>query len=158
MDPYITILTESLEEKSRVLDRIEEADKKETEILAGEIPDLKAFDQNMEEKRKLIETLDRLDDGFEETFALVREELDKNREAHREEILRLQALIREITEKTVRIGAMESRNRDTVNVKFKKRRKEIGGKRTALKAANMYSDNMRRINKIDSFFVDKKSK
>ncbi len=111
----------------------------------------------MEEKRELINSLDKLDDGFEETYAMVRDELDKNREAHRDEILRLQELIREITEKTMRIGAMESRNREAVQKKFRKRRQEIGGKRTALKAANMYSDNMRRINKIDSFFVDKKS-
>ncbi len=157
MEPYITILTESLVEKSRVLDKIEAADRRETEILSDELPDLAAFDRNMEEKRELINSLDKLDDGFEETYAKVRDELDTNREAHREEILRLQELIREITEKTIRIGAMESRNREAVQKKFRKRRQEIGGKRTALKAANMYSDNMRRINKIDSFFVDKKS-
>ncbi len=158
MNTYINILTESLERKLKVLKDIEELDLKETELLGKDIPDLTAFDLNMEKKRELIEELDRLDDGFEETYALVREELEKNKESHKEEIKRLQTLIGQITEKTMRIGAMENRNRDTVKKKFSGRRKEIGGKRTALKAANAYSDNMRRINKIDAFFVDKKSK
>lgn len=153
---YINVLTDSLKEKIKILEEIEAVDEKETAILAEEITDLKAFNENMEKKAVLIEKLDRLDDGFEDTYSRVKSELDSNKDKYREEIKKMQELIRKISEKTVKIEAVETRNRETVQNKFRARRMELKGKRTSVKVANAYSDNMRRINKIDSFFVDRK--
>ncbi|MCR5627521.1 MAG: flagellar protein FlgN [Lachnospiraceae bacterium] len=153
---YINILTDSLKEKLKILEEIEAVDDRETALLAEDNTDLKAFNENMDKKSVLIERLDRLDDGFEDTYSRVKAELGINKDKYRAEIKAMQELIGKISEKTVRIEAVEARNRETVQNKFRARRMELKGKRTSVKVANAYSDNMRRINKIDSFFVDKK--
>ncbi len=153
---YITIMIESLEQKSGALDEIEAIDKTETQILNSEKPDLKAFEDNMGKKGELIKKLDELDEGFEATYAKVKTELLENKAAHADEILKMQELIRVITEKTVRIEAAENRNKELLRTKFSGQRKALRVQKSTLKAANAYSDNMRKINKIDSFFIDNK--
>ena len=153
---YITIMIESLEQKSGALDEIEEIDKTETQILNADNPDLEAFEANMNKKDALIKRLDQLDDGFEATYAKIKTELKENKAAHAEEIKRMQELIRSITEKTVRIEAAENRNRELLRSRFQGQRKSLRVKKSTVRAANAYSDNMRKVNKIDSFFVDDK--
>ena len=153
---YITIMIESLEQKSGALDEIEEIDKAETQILNAEHPDLEAFEANMNKKDALIKRLDQLDEGFEATYAKIKTELLENKAAHAEEIKRMQELIRVITEKTVRIEAAENRNKELLRSRFHGQRKALRMQKNTVRAANAYSDNMRKINKIDSFFVDDK--
>ena len=153
---YITIMIESLEQKSGALDEIEAIDKLETQILNADKTDLAAFEENMNKKDALIKKLDQLDDGFEATYAKIKTELTENKAAHAEEIKRMQELIRAITEKTVRIEAAENRNKELLKAKFQGQRKALRMQKSTIRAANAYSDNMRKINKIDSFFVDDK--
>ena len=153
---YITIMIESLEQKSGALDEIEAIDKAETKILNEEKPDLEAFEANMDKKDALIKKLDQLDEGFEATYAKVKKELVENKAAHADEIKKVQELIRVITEKTVRIEAAENRNKELLKNKFHGHRKALKIQKNTVRAANAYSDNMRKINKIDSFFVDDK--
>ena len=155
-ESYITIMIESLEQKSGALDEIEALDKVETQILDAEKPDLKAFEANMNKKSVLIKKLDQLDDGFESTYGKIKDELVKNKAAHEIEIKRMQELIRGITEKTVRIEAAENRNMELLKNKFQGQRKALKVQKSTVKAANAYSDNMRKVNKIDAFFVDDK--
>lgn len=149
-------MIESLEQKSGALDEIEALDKVETQILDAEKPDLKAFEANMNKKSVLIKKLDQLDDGFESTYGKIKDELVKNKAAHEIEIKRMQELIRGITEKTVRIEAAENRNMELLKNKFQGQRKALKVQKSTVKAANAYSDNMRKVNKIDAFFVDDK--
>lgn len=98
---YIDIMIQSLEKKERVLDRIIELDNVQKNQL--EDPELKPddFDEVVEEKAKLIEQLDQLDSGFEKLFERMKEELEGNKEAHREEIRIMQQHIKSITDKSV---------------------------------------------------------
>ena len=149
-------MIESLEQKSGALDEIEKLDRIETQILSAEKPDLEAFEANMGKKDELIKRLDQLDDGFEATYSKVTTELNENKAAHADEIQRMQELIRSITEKTVRIEAAENRNKELLRTRFQGQRKALRIQKSTVRAANAYSDNMRRVNKIDSFFVDDK--
>ncbi|MBQ7464319.1 MAG: flagellar protein FliT, partial [Lachnospiraceae bacterium] len=105
---------------------------------------------------RIVEELDRLDDGFESVYAKVRDELLNNKEAHRDEIKRLQELISVITEKSVKVQAAEIRGKETVERFLKQRRNTLKDSKSSVKAANAYAVNMRKMNKIDAFFVDKK--
>ncbi len=149
-------MIESLEQKSGALDEIEAIDKVETGILNSDKPDFEAFEKNMNKKDALIKKLDQLDDGFEATYKKVKTELNENRAAHADEIRRMQELIREITEKTVRIEAAENRNKELLKSSFQGHRKALRVQKSTVKAANAYSDSMRRVNKVDSFFIDNK--
>lgn len=153
---YIRMLIESQEKKLTLLDEALELDEEQIRLIQEEDPDMETLDESLEKKGKIVEELDRLDDGFESVYAKVRDELLNNKEAHRDEIKRLQELISQITEKSVKVQAAEIRGKETVERFLKKKRSALKDSRSTVRAANAYAVNMRKMNKIDSFFVDKK--
>ena len=153
---YIQMLIESQEKKIELLDEALRLDEEQIKMIQQEKPDMDGLEKNLEEKGRLIGELDKLDDGFESVYAKVREELINNKEAHKDEIRRLQELISQITEKSVKVQAEELRSKEAVERFLKNRRGKLKDSKSSVKAANKYAVNMRKINKIDSFFVDKK--
>lgn len=153
---YIQMLIESQEKKLALLDEALILDKEQLELIHSENPDLDRLDENLERKGKLVEELDKLDDGFEAVYAKVRDELINNKEAHKDEIRRLQELISQITEKIVKVQTEELRGRNEVERFLKSRKGKLRDNRSSVKVANAYAVNMRKMNKIDSFFVDRK--
>ena len=61
---YITILIESLEKKSEILDKVIETDAEQTAIISQEEPDMEALSKNMDVIGELALELEKLDDGF----------------------------------------------------------------------------------------------
>ncbi len=150
------MLIESQEKKLKLLDEALELDEEQIRLAQEEDPDMEILDESLEKKGRIVEELDRLDDGFESVYAKVRDELLNNKEAHRDEIKRLQKLISQITEKSVKVQAAEIRGKETVERFLKRKRSALKDSKSSVKAANAYAVNMRKMNKIDSFFVDKK--
>lgn len=156
-EQYLDILEESLKKKIEVLDEIILKNEEQKKILEAEEFEPEVFDQNTEEKGKLIDKLNLLDSGFEKVFERVKEELQNNKEAHKAQIIRLQGAIRAITEKSVFIQATEERNRVTVEQKFKKEHEKIQFGKNSMKVAKQYYNNMRGINGGSSaVFMDNK--
>lgn len=156
-EQYLDILEESLKKKIEVLDAIIVKNEEQNKILEAEEFDPEVFDQNTQAKGELIDRLDLLDSGFEKVFERVKEELETNKEAHKDQILRLQDAIRAITEKSVFIQTTEERNRKTVEQKFKKEHEKIQFGKNSMKVARQYYNNMRGINGgVSSAFVDNK--
>ncbi|MBR1875723.1 MAG: hypothetical protein IJ805_01285 [Lachnospiraceae bacterium] len=153
---YIQMLIESQQKKIELLDEALRLDEEQINMIQQEKPDMDGLERNLEEKGRLIGELDKLDDGFESVYAKVREELINNKEAHKDEIRQLQELISQITEKSVKVQAEELRSKEAVERFLKNRRGKLKDSKSSVKAANKYAVNMRKINKIDSFFVDKK--
>ena len=92
---YLSIMEESLEKKIGILDRIIAKNKEQTDILNN--PDMKweDFDDNANQKMELIEEIDKLDEGFEDLFERVKEELQSpgGKEKHSDSIARMQGMI-----------------------------------------------------------------
>ena len=153
---YITILIQSLEKKIRVLDKIIESNKDQKEILSQEEMDTDRFEANLDEKGRLIDELNLLDDGFQEIYNRVKDELGDNRELYKEEIKRMQKLISDITEKSVTIRAEEERNRAAAAKQFDNMRDNIQVAKRSRQAANVYYSNMSRVNTVDAQFMDKR--
>lgn len=153
---YITILIQSLEKKIRVLDKIIESNKDQKEILSQEEMDTDRFEANLDEKGRLIDELNLLDDGFQEIYNRVKDELGDNRELYKEEIKRMQKLISDITEKSVTIRAEEERNRAAAARQFDSMRDNIQTAKRSRQAANVYYSNMSRVNMVDAQFMDKR--
>ena len=153
---YIQMLIESQQKKIELLDEALRLDEEQIKMIQQEKPEMDGLEKNLEEKGRLIGELDKLDDGFESVYAKVREELINNKEAHKDEIRQLQELISQITEKSVKVQAEELRSKEAVERFLKNRRGKLKDSKSSVKAANKYAVNMRKINKIDSFFVDKK--
>lgn len=153
---YITILIQSLEKKVLVLDKIIESNKEQREILSQEEMDTDRFEANLDEKGRLIDELNLLDDGFQEIYNRVKDELGDNRELYKEEIKRMQKLISDITEKSVTIRAEEERNRAAAAKQFDNMRDNIQAAKRSRQAANVYYSNMSRVNTVDAQFMDKR--
>lgn len=153
---YIIILIQSLEKKIKVLDKIIESNQEQKEILSQEDMDTDRFEANLNEKGNLVDELNLLDDGFQDIYGRIKDELGTNREAYKEEIKQMQKLISEITEKSVTIRAEEERNRALAIKQFDSMRGNITTAKRSRQAANTYYSNMSRVNTIDAQFMDKR--
>ncbi|MCM1133983.1 MAG: flagellar protein FlgN [Clostridium sp.] len=153
---YLDILEDSLKKKKAVLESIEECNQAQSELLKGEKLDMEGFDALVDRKDAYIEELEKLDEGFETVYEQIKADLSQNKGAYAEQIKRLQALISQVTEKSVSIQAQESRNRDLVGAHFKKERETLGQGRRSSKAALSYYQNLNKAVREDSSIVDMK--
>ena len=153
---YLTILMESLQKKIRILDQIIMADQEQREALEDPNLDPDDFDRIVEKKAEFIDQLEQLDEGFEEVFARVKEELDGNREQYKEQIHIMQDLIRKITDKSFLIQKQEAQNKELMEKKFTAVRSQAREVRKSQKIADQYYKNMMKNNYNDPQFLDNK--
>lgn len=153
---YIAIMIQSLEKKEEVLDKIIELDTIQKNQL--EDPNLtpEDFDEVVEAKSELIEQLNYLDSGFEKLFDRMKEELEGNKEAHKDEIRIMQEHIRSITDKSVKIQSQEARNKDLMIQKFNAIKKQTREVRKGTSVVNKYYQTMTKTGYVDPQFMDNK--
>lgn len=153
---YIPIMIQSLKKKEQILIGIIQINQRQREELENPALDPDDFDATFEEKAALIEQLEVLDNGFQEIYERVRDELNEHREEHRGEIAQMQEYIRSLTEKSADIQAQELRNKELMQQKFATVKKQVKEVRKSQKVVNQYYKNMMRTNYIDPQFTDKK--
>lgn len=153
---YLDILEDSLKKKKAVLESIEECSLSQSELLKDEKLDMEQFDMLVDRKDAYIGELEKLDEGFETVYGQIREELSAGKSMYAEQIKRLQALISQVTEKSVSIQALESRNKDTVSAYFKKEKEALGQGRRSSKAALSYYQNLNKAVREDASIMDMK--
>ncbi len=153
---YIDILIQSLSKKIAVLNRIIEANAKQSDIIAEEKIDFDRFDEIYEEKANLIKELNLLDSGFEKVYNRVKEILDVNRELYREDIIRMQDMIKVIVSKVADVEVSEKKNHEAMTQKNVMMKREIKTRKLTNKAAAEYYQTMNKLNVIEPQFMDKK--
>lgn len=153
---YISIMIESLEKKRGILDRIIELNRQQKLLLQD--PNLlpEDFEKNMDNKSGFVEQLNLLDEGFEELFARVRDNLSENRDRYTDEIKKMQGLIKDITEKTNTIQTQEARNKEEADRKFADVREQVKGVRNSQKVVHQYYQNMMRQKNYSAQVIDNK--
>lgn len=153
---YLSILVESLQKKSRVLDQIKEFNDRQGQMFKEDKVSLDEFDRYVEEKGKLIEQLEQLDEGFEQIYGRIAEEVVAEKDKYKDQIKTLQGLIREISDKSIAIQAQEERNKHLVEQFFKRERSQVGAKRKSTAAAINYYKSMSNTGVVSPQFMDKK--
>ena len=153
---YLTVLQESLEKKNAILDEIQAVNCAQSALFQAEKLDLEKFDSYVEQKDVYIKELEALDEGFETLYNNVKQQLQQNKALYAEQIKRMQALIGEITEKSVSIQAQESRTRDMITAYFKNERQALGQGRRSSKVAMGYYQNLSKANQEASRIMDLK--
>lgn len=153
---YISIMMESLEKKRGILDKIIELNRQQKLLLQD--PNLlpEDFEKNMDNKSVFVEQLNLLDDGFEELFERVRDNLNENRDQYADEIKKMQGLIKDITEKTNTIQTQEIRNKEEADRKFADVREQVKGVRNSQKVVHQYYQNMMRQKNYSAQVIDNK--
>lgn len=152
---YIAILTESLEKKKVILQKLLQENEKQEAAVKQE-NDMEAFDKTVKAKSRLIRELNGLDDGFEKVYDRIREEFLRDKDVYREEISVMQRLISEITDMSVAMQASEVRNKKLVEQYFSYARGKIRQSKKSVRAASDYYKSMNRMNYVGSQFMDRK--
>ncbi len=146
IDNYLQVMIDSLIKKEALLDRLIEKNSAQEMCIKGkayEEVDWDAFNLLVEEKEAAIDRITAIDDGFEETYKLVKDEVTATPEKYRDKVKELQEIITRLTDKGARIQTGEERNRSTIDSIFLKARQEIKKQRTGMKAASTYYSTMR---------------
>lgn len=156
MDTYLDMLQDSLKKKLEILNGIMQYQREESDMLKSGNMNMEAFDQNINDKVALAESIDSLDDGFEQVYDRIREELISNKKKYAVQIRAMQDMIGEISEKNVLIQAEENRIRLEVDNFAKRESAALRLRRDNGKAARSYYNNMKKLNYVDSQFMDKK--
>ena len=141
MESQLTILSESLDRKLEVLQKIQEYNKRQEEVFSAEKVDIRQFDAAVEEKQHLIDEVVRLDDGFEILYEKLAKELEGNRQRYAQ-IKEMQAKVAKVTELSVSVQAQEARNKKLVENYFARERAGIGQRRKSAKSAFDYYKSM----------------
>ena len=136
MENQLTILSESLDKKLEVLQKIREYNKRQEEV------DMGLFDDAVEEKQRLIDEVVHLDEGFEIMYEKLARELEGNRERYAAQIRELQKKVSRVTELSVTVQAQEARNKKLIESYFARERAEIGQRRKNAKSAYDYYKSM----------------
>ncbi|MBE5865446.1 MAG: flagellar protein FlgN [Lachnospiraceae bacterium] len=156
MKSQLTILSESMDQKIKVLLEIQEYNRKQEEAFKNGEADLDSFDEAVEEKGKLIEKLTRLDDGFEALYEGISKELSENRNQYATEIKELQNKIARVTELGTSIQAQEARNKKLIEEYFRGARAGVRQNRQSSKAAYDYYKSMSGVTLSSSRYMDQK--
>lgn len=144
-EKYLNIMVESLEKKQKYLDILLEKTVFQNKCVAGldsETANWTQFEVLMIEKDSAIESIDELDTAFDQMFARVKPELDSNKGAYKEEILKLQECISRLTDTGVKISSVEERNRQEVERIMTAAKAGIGKARKNIKVSSGYITSM----------------
>lgn len=155
-EDYLQIMIESLEKKIEVLDQVLGLDKRQLSVALEQPFDMQKYDKTMEEKGKLIDELNKLDDGFTSTYERVRDEVQANPKAYAEKVRRMQDLIRMAIDKGVAVEVQEQRGKQAMESAMSVKHKEIRNIRMSNAVAAKYYKAMSRINDVDPQLMDRK--
>ncbi len=154
----LDMLEESLIKKADILKKIEEQNDKQRDILKDlDVVDENAFDATVDEKGKLIDQIEALDDGFQSLFDRVKEEIGQNKDRYAAQIKRMQDLIRDITARSASIEASEHRNKKLAEQYFSTSMRKMNISRQTSAAAFNYYKTMNNFKDIPPQFMDQKN-
>ena len=142
---YVTIMADSLSKKKELLETLLQKTKAQAELVTGkEHSDVnwRQFDVYMEEKDNAINRIELLDDGFEQVYSRMKEEIDVNKALYVEEIKKMQGLIKELTDLGVSISALEEKNRKEIERIMTASKLEIKQTKKSLKVSTSYFNSM----------------
>jgi hypothetical protein len=133
-----------------------EANEEHARIAAEKEFDPEAFDVVFDKKDELIKELEQLDKGFNTVYTRVKEEFVGNKDSYKDEIVKMQALITEITDKSMNIQATEKRNKEALMNRMDMVKREIYQAKNTKKIASNYYKSMNGLNYVEPQFMDRK--
>ncbi len=153
---YLDILEQSLKKKLGILNQIRVKNEHQRVLLLDEELAPEDFEENIASKAALVEELELLDQGFEDVYERIRQQLDAHKEQYKDQIRRLQDLIRQVTAESSNIQVEERRNYKLAEKKFSSVKKQVREVKASYKAVNQYYRSMTKTSYVDAQFMDNK--
>ncbi len=139
---YINILNDTLKKKEDVLLSLTDATDRQTQLLDEPDLDIDAFTKLVDEKEKLLEKLESLDDGFMNLYEKVRSALAQDAAAYADQVKTTQELIKRQTELSTGLQAAEERNKGKMTVHLSRGHQKVKEFRVSSQTAAAYYKNM----------------
>lgn len=154
---YIMILRDSITNKVHVLESLLELTEEQRRIVKSDNPDIIRFDEIFDEKGRLIDMLNMLDDGFDGIYGKVKDELLSNAGLYKDELLQIRELIDKTTSLGVRLEGLEHDNKRYIEEFIAKKKEEVRSFKRSRSISKSYAKNMTNQHYYgDSYFMDKK--
>jgi flagellar biosynthesis/type III secretory pathway chaperone len=153
---YLNILITSLKKKGSILRELLAKTEEQKALLSDEEFSETSFLRLTEEKTVLLDNLKLQDAGFESFYKKVAPILRDKKPLYQEEIRTMQKLIREITDLSVAVQSLESRNRAGLEAFVRNKRGQLRQAKRSKSAAAKYYNAMNKMNLVDPQFMDKK--
>ena len=152
---YLDLMIDSLNKKIHLLEKIQEVNVHQKQIVSDARFEMEELDATVEEKGRYIDEINKLDDGFETLYERVREALQENKSQYSQQISVMQKLIQRVVELSASIEAEEKRIKAGVENQFSRVKQAVKETRKNSRAVSNYYKNM---TKLDSElqFMDKK--
>ncbi len=155
-EAYITMLKQALQQKQLVLDELLVlTEEQERLFIASELEEAK-FDELVKGKKMLIQRLEELDHGFEQVYQRIGDEIRNNKYQYQNDVEELQRMITGITDRTMKLRAIEQHNYIKFQNLLKAKRTEIKAGRKSSQMVSNYYKNAAVGPEAQSFFYDKK--
>lgn len=153
---YLQVLSESLDKKLVILADLEQLTDEQLKIVGRSEFEEDDFSLNLEKKAGLIAEIERLDRGFQLLYGNIRRQLDEGKEQYRPQIAELQQKIRMVMDRTVSIQVKEKHNKEEIEARFARMKKEIRAFKKGRQTAANYYKSMNSIT-TEPYFLDKKN-
>jgi len=153
---YIQLLADVLKKKLEVLSRLVSLTEQQEKMITSDFFEDDQFLQTVTLKEEQLQNLSKLDTGFEQLYEGVKDELVVNKENYMTEIALLKEQILSVTDMSVKLQAMEKRNKSKLEFLFVKKRKDLKNSRISSQTATNYYKTMANQHEVQSFFYDKK--
>ena len=157
-ETYLDMMEDSLYKKIEVMQQIEIQNgiqKKALERPEG--PDQDAFDEAVRVKGVLIGKVTELNDGFAGLYDKIKNELDDNKDKYRDQITRMQNLIRQVTDLSNTIEVQEARNKKLIDSYFSNSKISVKSSKQSAAVSSDYRTTMNKSASVQSHFVDSQS-
>lgn len=151
------MMVESLSKKINILEQLMVYTEEQENLLEEEELSMEEFQQLLDKKGELIEVLNTMDQGFEQVYERIEEEINGKKEKYTTEILLMQQRIKVITDLSVKLQELEYKNKEKIEGKFSKKRNEIKNFRQSKDSVHKYYRAMSKTQVVDSAFLDKKN-
>ena len=156
-ETYIQLLIDSLVKKQGVLNELMEITTRQQNIIDTESFEEDEFLKTISLKEEQIKSLEEMDRGFELVYDRIRENLSDNRKEYIPQITALKELVTIITDLSVRLQALEKRNKPKLEALLANKRKSIKNSRLSNETVTNYYKNMSNKPDTKSYFYDKKN-
>ncbi len=153
---YIRMMLDILNKKEGQLTSLLELTTAQEQILKEDELNEEAFTELIEKKREHLRKLEETDKGFQAIYNRIAEEMKTNKEEYKEQILEMQGLITKVTDLSVKLSALEEKNRATLEAKLQGKRQGIRQFKISKQTADKYYKNMIGMQTGASYFMDQK--
>ena len=158
MKQYLNILLDAIEKKDIILTNIQNLVDEQERMLGDKEFSLADYNRLMEQKGKLIEDMNKLDDGFTAVYARISPRLRLDPKPYTEQMIELQRRVNAVSEKTALIQAKEMRIANLVDRMVKSTQPVSNHTISKSDVANKYAQVMKKnVVKPQSIFINKKN-